>query len=179
MSFNYSQALNTAERLINFFNPVKAVILRSELNNYDPVEGTSDSETVYATYASAVSLPASNSKTSNFDNRQNDLKNESFRYFIVSAKDLEFEPKQNDLFVWQNGIYNVSGVTPLNTTGANPVYYKIGGQLANRQGYDIITIIEEGAIYIANDISAQDVIDRLTALENEPHLDFRTLDPLP
>lgn len=137
--FNYQNAQKTALRLIGQFG--QSVKLVRVSGDYDPVSGAPSNETLTTTDATVVSLPASGGTVQAFDNKfKEDLKKGKIRFFYIAAAGLEFQPEGGDLLLFEGGVWDVSGGTPLNPAGT-PVLFTVGCRSSGK--YDWATLIEQ------------------------------------
>lgn len=132
--FDYIRAQNTALGLIDKFGQ-KLKIVRVDNSEYDPISGAVSNPTLYQTDSTVVTLPAG-SGNSSFDNRfKEELKAGKIRFFYVAAKGLSFAPKQGDHLLFENGVWDIAGTTPLNPAGT-PVLYTLGCRVGNISSFE-------------------------------------------
>tara|TARA_R110000803_G_scaffold19510_9_gene51002 strand:+ start:88 stop:570 length:483 start_codon:yes stop_codon:yes gene_type:complete len=134
--FDYQNAAKTALRLIDQFGQSIQIVRVS--GDYDPVTGTATNETLQVTTAVVVSLPASGGTVQAFDNKfKEDLKKGKIRFFYIAAKGLGFEPEAGDLLLFEGGVWDIGGGTPLNPAGV-PVLFAVGCRSSGK--YDWATL---------------------------------------
>ena len=145
--FNYHNAQRTALRLIDQFG--QSVKMVRAASGYDPVSGANQNTTFKTTDATVVSLPTTNGLSLSGDNQfKEDLKKGKIRAFYVAAAGLGFEPEPGDLLLFEGGVWDIAGGTPLNPAGI-PVLYTVGCRSSGK--YDWATLIPQlqalGAIF--------------------------------
>ena len=141
MKFDYPGAQATAERLIAKFGELYPVIRFNK--QYDAVNGQM-TVTQYGLWnVNMVTLPATSSKTTGFDNRfKEDLKTGELRYFIVSANGLGVELTGGDQLLFDGKVWDIAGSTPLNPTGKHEILYNVGCKTSPRSTFtDMLTAI--------------------------------------
>lgn len=137
--FNYQNAQNTALRLIDQFGQSTKLVRVS--GDYDPVSGQPSGETLAVSDATVVSLPASAGTVQASDNRfREDLKKGKIRFFYIAAAGLEFEPEGGDLLLFERGVWDIAGATPLNPAGI-PILFTVGCRSSGK--YDWATLIPQ------------------------------------
>ena len=137
-------------RLIDQFGQKTKLVRVS--GDYDPVTGKNSNSTLHVTDATVVTLPTFSGRVQPFDNGfKEDLKKGKVRFFYVAAKGLEFEPEGGDLILFEGGVWDIGGGTPLNPAGV-PVLYTVGCRSSGK--YDWATLIPQlealGTILSAN-----------------------------
>lgn len=110
-------------------------LCRLTFGGYDPLTPTAAGAVSVSQRCpvSAVVLPASQGTISNFDNQilKDPERLRSFRYLILAAKGLTFEPKANDVLRCFEGLYRLLGATPLNPAGDGAIIFSVGATLDN------------------------------------------------
>ena len=131
MAFNYTETQKTARRLLDKFG-VSVTFNRVGGGTFDPVAGEETGTSTTTETVKVVALPISSGRNA-FDNKTcEDLSTVESRFLYAEVNTNSFEPKNGDLVSFESKVWEVSGVTPLNPTGAKAVLFMVGIKLSGR-----------------------------------------------
>ena len=131
MAFNYTETQKTARRLLDKFG-VSVTFNRVGGGTFDPVAGEETGTSTTTETVKVVALPISSGRNA-FDNKTfEDLSTVESRFLYAEVNTNGFEPKNGDLVSFQSKVWEVSGITPLDPTGAKAVLFMVGIKLSGR-----------------------------------------------
>ena len=124
-TFNYSASAATASRLLAKFGQV-VTLSKTTPGAYDPVTGEHADSVTVSQSVTAVFLAASKGTVEAFDIKyeSNTLIETNLRSMTIAAKGLDWPPEPGHVVEYQEELWSMIGVTPLNPTGDVPVIYK-------------------------------------------------------
>lgn len=163
-TFDFSGLQNTAVNLIRSFGNQGQVIRVS--TSYNAITGSEDNHEFFLTDGDIVTIPAS-SGPSSYDNRFiQDGVSSKLRYFYIAAKGLEFEPKEGDYLTFGEELFDVKGITAINTSGQDPVVYICTGESSNIESLNsmVFSQVEEEP---TNSVDIRELVELLRTLTIE------------
>lgn len=103
-----------------------------------------------------VVLPASQGTIEAFDNRILDdpMQRRSFRFCILAAAGLTFEPRAQDVLLTTEGPWRILGATPLNPAGDGAIIFNVGATLDTQiiiSGEDQSLLVGDGSTLATRD----------------------------
>ena len=123
--FDYSGFEATALNLITQFGQ-SLTIYQENSTGYDPLTGSTTGGTITSTTCEGLTLPASKGTVQGFDDKfKEELVRGNARFFMLAASGMSFQPDAGNLLLFEDEVWDVSGVTPVNPAGV-PLVYRVG-----------------------------------------------------
>jgi len=128
----YSSQIATAFRLLKQKGQKFTLLRLADSADYNPVTpGDTAVEVAFQTTCHGVVLPSTQGTIEAFDNRILDdpAQRRAFRFCILAAQGLDFEPQAQDVLLTAEGPWRILGATPLNPAGDGAILFNVGATL--------------------------------------------------